>query len=112
MEPVYKGNEFEAVKLRYTDQVELLRSLTQFDFKIFTAFFTVQLVLGGWLSAHPVPTLWMKVGFILIDFSLGLLSIRLLYNQHCRRQEVVGTIKNCNEALGYTKKVFIWSTSP
>jgi|GEM_PF-1439504 len=104
MEPIYKDNEFEALKLRYTDQVELLRSLTQFDFRIFTSFFTIQLVLSGWLSANPVPTLWMKAGFLLIDISLAFLSIKLLYNQHCRRQEVVNTIKNCNEALGYTRK--------
>lgn len=39
-----------------------------------------------------------------IDIALALIAGKLLYNQYCRRQEVVDTIKNLNDALGYTKK--------
>lgn len=98
----YKGNEFEALKLRYSDQVELLRSLGQFDFKIFTAFFTLQLVLGGWLAANPVQDASMRTGLLIIDMALAGISIKLLRNQHLRRQEVVATIMNLNEALGFS----------
>jgi len=102
MEPVYKGKEFKALKLRYEDQTQLLRFLTEFDFKIFTAFFTLQLVLSGWLAANPVHGWLLKIGLLLIDLSLAGISIKLMHNQHRRRQEVVCTIQRLNEALGYT----------
>lgn len=101
MTKVYEGHEFEALKMRYEDQVNLLRSLTQFDFKIFVAFFTLQLAMGSWLSANPVSSCAVRVALAAIDVVLAALSVKLLHNQHCRRQEVVDTIKNINTALGF-----------
>ena len=101
MTKAYEGHEFDALKLRYEDQVGLLRSLTQFDFKIFVAFFTLQLVMGGWLSANPISSCTVRVGLAVIDVVLAALSVKLLHNQHCRRQEVADTIKNINTALGF-----------
>lgn len=99
----FEGHEFDALKLRYEDQVELLRYLTQFDFRIFTAFFAVQLAMGGWLAAHPAPTQAVQCGLATIDVVLAALSVKLLHNQHCRRQEVQATIKNINTALGFNE---------
>lgn len=99
----YEGHEFEALKLRYEDQVDLLRTLTQLDFRIFISFFTLQLALGGWLASHPPSTAAVRWGLAAITVVLAGLSIKLLHNQHCRRQEVAGTIANANVALGFTE---------
>lgn len=99
----FVGHEFDALKLRYEDQVELLRYLTQFDFRIFTAFFAVQLALGGWLAAHSAPTQAVQCGLATIDVVLAALSVKLLHNQQCRRKEVQATIKNINAAFGFNE---------
>jgi hypothetical protein len=100
----YESHEFEALKMRYEDQVALLRYLIQFDFKIFVSFFTLQLALGGWLSVNPVISLPIQAALATIDIVLAVLSVKLLYNQHCRRQEVADTIKNINTALGFDEE--------
>jgi len=112
MTKAYEGHEFEALKMRYEDQVTLLRSLTQFDFKIFVAFFTLQLVMGSWLSANPVSSCAVRIGLAVIDVVLAALSVKLLHNQHCRRQEVADTIKNINTALGFDEPGVYLPSSP
>lgn len=99
----YEGHEFEALKMRYEDQVELLRNLTQFDFRLFVAFFTLQLALGSWLAAHSVPAPMVQWGLAVIDTVLAALSIKLLHNQRCRRKEVQETVKNVTTALGFNE---------
>jgi hypothetical protein len=79
----------------------LLRSLTQFDFKIITAFFSLQIVLSGWLATNPVPDTLMKIGLFIIDIALAGISIVLLCNQYLRRKEVIATVMNLNRAFGY-----------
>lgn len=101
MTKAYEGHEFDALKLRYEDQVDLLRSLTQFDFKIFVGFFTLQLLLASWLSAKAIPSCTVRIALAVIDVVLAVLSVKLLHNQHCRRQEVAETIANINTALGF-----------
>jgi hypothetical protein len=97
----YIGHEFEALKLRYEDQVALLRSLTELDFKIFTAFFTLQLFVGSFISVQAASSRGSQAGLAGIDIVLAVLSIKLLYNNHLRRKEVAATIANLNEALGF-----------
>lgn len=97
----FVGHEFEALKLRYEDQVALLRSLTEIDHRIFTAFFALQLALGGWLATQAAVAERVQWGLASIDFTLAALSVKLLFNNHCRRQEVAATISNLNEALGF-----------
>ena len=103
VQPVYQGHEFEALKLRYEDQVTLLRTLTALDLQIFTGYITIQTVLGGWLTQYPVSSILLKIGLLFIDLTLSGVAGWLLYNDYKRRIEVVATIKNLNEALGYTK---------
>ncbi|MBX3659534.1 MAG: hypothetical protein KF740_13975 [Ramlibacter sp.] len=97
----YVGKEFEALKMRYDDQVALLRFMTTFDFQIFGGFLTLQLALGSWLAAHPISSVLVQLGVLLIDAVAALLSAKLLHNQHSRRQEVQATIRNINLALGF-----------
>jgi hypothetical protein len=104
MDPAYKGHEFESLKLRYEDQVTLLRSLTAHDMRIFSGFITIQILLGGWISVHPVESVTVKVGLSIIDTVFALIAGSLLYNSYNRRKEVIDTVKNLNEALGYTEK--------
>jgi hypothetical protein len=95
--------KFEALKLRYEDQIQLLRFLTQVDWKIFVSIFTLQLGLGAWIAKNPIEKELMRHSIAAIDLALSTLSVKLLYNQHKRRQEVSDTIKNINEALGFNE---------
>lgn len=103
MEPVYRGHEFEALKVRYEDQLQLLRALTTYDFRIFGGFITIELILGGWFSAHPVLSLWGKIGIFMINAALALIACILLFFQFRRRQEVIATVRNISEAFGFTQ---------
>jgi hypothetical protein len=104
MEPVYKDHEFEALKVRYEDQLQLLRTLTTYDFRIFSGFITLQLLLGGWLSTHPVLNFWGRIGILLINTVLASIACILLYYQYRRRQEVIATVRNISQALGFSEK--------
>jgi hypothetical protein len=101
--PVYQGHEFEALKLRYEDQVALLRSLTTIDWQVFTSYITIQVVLGSWLIQNPINNLLLRLALELIDLTLAGIAGWLLYSNYKRRIEVVGTVKNLNEALGFTE---------
>lgn len=96
--------KFEALKLRYTDHVELLRFMTKLDVQIFSGYITVQLALGAWIGSHPINGCWPKIGIILIDLVLAAIASKLLYNDFRRREEVVGIIRNINEALNFDTK--------
>jgi hypothetical protein len=104
MEPAYKGREFDALKIRYEDQVALLRSLTQNELKLVSGFVTMQLVLGGWLSAHPTGSMVQNVGLLIIDLVLAGGVAKILHHSYRRRGEVIATVLNLNEALGYSVK--------
>ena len=99
----YVGHEFEALKLRYEDQVGLLRALTEIDFKLFTSFFTLQLLLGSFLLTQSSAAAKHQASLAIVDAVLAILSVKLLYNNHRRRQEVGDTIGNLNAALGFTE---------
>jgi hypothetical protein len=100
MQPVYKGHEFEVLKLQNEAHVSLLRTLTDTDLRIFTGYITLQILLGGWLSENPVHTWTLKIGLLLIDLTLSGIAGILLYNNYRRRREVVAILQNLNEALG------------
>lgn len=96
--------KFDALKLRYSDHVELLRSITKLDVQVFSGYITVQLALGAWLATHPINGCWPKIGVILIDIALATIASKLLYNDYLRRKEVVAIIRNINQALGFDNK--------
>ena len=95
--------KFQALLLRYQDQTELLRHLTGSDWKIFLSFFGLQIALGAWFAENELRGSVVLVGLSLIDITIAGLSVKLLWNQHKRRQEVADTIKNLNEALGFNE---------
>jgi hypothetical protein len=99
----WKGHEFEALSLRYQDQVELLRTMTQVDLRVFSGFLTLQLALGAWVSRNPPGGGLPRLGFLVLDLVLTGIAGKLLYNNYRRRKEVVGTLKNLNEALGFAR---------
>lgn len=101
----YKGKEFEALSLRYTDHVELLRKLSDIDHKFFILSITIQLALGAWLfeNQDKVEEFVVKCGIIIIDGSLMLVGIHLLYLNFIRRCEAVITLNNIMDAMGYTQ---------
>ena len=99
----YQNHEFEALQCRFENQTELLYRLTLLDLRIFTGYITLQLALGAWMATHPAdissPT--VRAGLLVIDLSLAVIATAFVYNNYRRRLEIVDTVKNCNEALGY-----------
>jgi len=104
MKPAYLDHEFEALKIRYEDQVELLRTLTKLDLQIFTGYLTLQVALGGWLVGKPISQCQAQWGIFFVDVALSSIAGMLLYNDYRRRGEVVQTVQNLCEALGFTKE--------
>ncbi|EJS9609378.1 hypothetical protein BBM40_21510 [Vibrio parahaemolyticus] len=106
-----EGNKYDALKLRFTDQVSLLVKITELDLKIFSGYITVQLALGAWLitksSFLPVDTcqrILSIIGLLIIDTVLSGIAATLLYNNYMRRREIIATVKNLNSALGYNQR--------
>lgn len=94
--------KFEALRTRFLDQSQLLRHMTGVDFRIFGGYITIQLALGGWLGGeNPLSNAWSAAGIALIDFVLAFIGAMLLRHNYQRRAEVVATLTNVMEALGY-----------
>jgi hypothetical protein len=104
MLPLDDTQKFEALKLRYEDQVVLLRTLTEIDHRLVTAFFTLQLALGGWLATSEKLLAHLQIGITVLDLGIAAIFLVLLSHNHKRRQEVASTIENINDALGFEKK--------
>jgi hypothetical protein len=69
-----------------------------------TAFFALQLALGGWLAAQEPLSSQLQWGIVAMDVAIAVIFLKLLFNNHRRRQEVADTIGNINEALGFNSK--------
>ncbi|MBB6431377.1 hypothetical protein [Algisphaera agarilytica] len=95
--------KFDALKMRYEDHVELLRYMTALDLKIFSGVITIQVAVGSWLATSPISngvTLTLLVCLVAILCASGAI---LLHFSAKRRIEARDTLKNINEALGFTK---------
>ena len=100
---VFRGHEFEALKCRFEDQVELLHRLTLHDYRVFSGYITLQLALGAWVATQGTNLAAgsPRTGLMLIDLALATIAGALLYNNYKRRKEVTDTVHNCSIALGY-----------
>ena len=96
-----KEQRYDALKLRFQDQVELLRFLMRIDLQIVFGYITLQLLLAGWVANHPVDRFWPKLGIFIVDLAMLFATLRILWSSRLRREEVVQTVKNCCRALGY-----------
>lgn len=94
------NQKVEAIKYRHQDQSNLLQKMTDVDLKVFISFLTLQLALGGFITQLNLAA-ESKYGLFILDISLFLVCTILLFNNYKRRKETVGTLKNCNKALGY-----------
>ncbi|MFC1544476.1 hypothetical protein ACFL4Y_04410, partial [Gemmatimonadota bacterium] len=96
-------NKYDALKTRFLDQVELLHRMTLVDLKVFFAYMTLQLGIGAWVAANKqaIDTPFLKIGLMVIDLGIAIVATGLLYNNRRRRTEVIATVRNCNQALGY-----------
>ncbi len=101
MSTFQEGNKFEILKLRYDDQVNLLRKLTDVDLQVFGGYLTIALAFGSWASQNSPTELLSKIGLLLIATVLASSASMLLFFNFKRRIEIVETIKNLNEAFGY-----------
>ena len=92
--------DLEILKLRYQDQVELLRFLTTLELKMIFGFFTVLGALCAWVLSKAPQQFDGKVHLCLIIAVSTICVIYYLYSQKRRRDEAVKTIVNLNTALG------------
>lgn len=98
---LWAENHFDILKLRYDDQVTLLRKLTDIDLQVFGGYLTVSLAFASWASQYPPTDTRSTVGLLIISLAFAFAaSIMLLFNFK-RRLEIIETVQNINEALGY-----------
>lgn len=88
--------KFQVALALFQNQAEVIRALKENDLQVVGGFMTLQLVLAAWLVDHPPMTSWGKGGLLGLSIILAFLSSTFLYNNHCRRKQVV-------ESLGSTK---------
>lgn len=100
----YVNHEFEALKTRYDDHVTLLRSMTELDYKLFSGYLTLQLVIGAWFAKNPIYKISVKIGIFLIVICMTVIAFKLIFNNLQKRKEAIETLKNINEALGFNKE--------
>jgi hypothetical protein len=106
MTNVYEVEEkkLEILRLGFDNQVQYLRMMSDVDLKIFFGYITVQLVLASWLAEHPLPTLTLKSGILLINLAFAVLAINAFRVNQNRKREAVSVLRNLCEALGFTVK--------
>ena len=107
---IFGGHEFEALKCRFENQTEHLYRLTTIDLRAFSGHVSVQLALTAWLATHQKDLAGeaARIGVMVVDLVLASVAGVLLYNNFRRRKEVAGTVRRCNEALGYeTEGVYL-----
>ncbi len=95
--------DFEILKLRYTDQVELTRYMSSLELKVLFGYFASIGALVAWLTTKvqdKVSSLGFLVAVVVIATSCVVLYLASMKR---RRNEAVETIRNLNEALGYTE---------
>ena len=99
--------KYELVKYRHQDQAKLSLHISDTDFKVFSGYLTLQVALCSFIIYKaPGMSFVAKIGFSLIDIVLAWACFKLLRNHWYRRKEIVETIKNCNEYLGYNEVGF------
>jgi hypothetical protein len=106
--PIYEGNEFEVLKVRYAEQAAHIRDLNQYEMRLFGGFISIQLLLASWFAAHPISDSWSKVGILLVDSAMLLVCLQILTAVRGRRIEIRDTIININEAFGlYVSGIYL-----
>ncbi len=96
----HKGNEIEVLLTNLNNHVEHIRYLTQVDLRIFGGYIALQLAFAGWLIKNPVQGVSLMVGLIVIDVTISIIAATVLYFNYKRREEIVNTLENINQALG------------
>lgn len=98
---MFQEKRFDILKLRYDDQVTLLRKLTDVNLQVFGGYLTLSLAFGSWVSQHPIKDLPSRGGLTIISLTLAIATTTFLLFNAKRREEIVATVRNLNEALGY-----------
>lgn len=90
-----ENQKFEALKLRYTDQVEVLRHMKQNEFRLVFGFLTLQLILCAFvLKAENPIGITQVVAIGALDSFAGIALTVMFCDYKKRRTEVVDTIRS------------------
>jgi hypothetical protein len=104
-----ENQKFESLKFHLEQQTQNLRNMTQIDLTIMSGYMTLQIALGGWLvrpAQGIAAPFGVRIGLSITDLALAIVATWLLLNSRLRRGEVIQTIHNLNEALGYDEVGF------
>jgi hypothetical protein len=99
--PLWEEKKFDLLKIRFDDQVSLLRKLTDIDLQVFGGYLTISLAFASWVTQQAPKESGSILGLALISGVIAVSATVLLLFNAKRRVEVVGTVKNLNLALGY-----------
>ena len=95
-------NKFEALKVRYEEQAELLKFMKQNEFRLLFGYLTVQLVLSGWVTKSVInPGIISLIGITLVNLAIAISITVMLIDYKRRREEIITTIKTIMEVFGF-----------
>lgn len=95
------NQKFQAVIVRFQDHVEMLRGLTRIDLQLLFGYMTLEFAFGSWLVKNPLEDTATRIGLIGLNSTLFFMAIKLMYNNYRRRSEVVSSLKNVLDYLGF-----------
>ena len=105
MARIYEDHKFEALIHRQENQTQLSVTMTHIDLGIVRNYIIAQLVICGWyLSSTTRLSGELILIIAFIDIVISIIVIMILYLNYLRRKEVIGTVENLNEVLGYSVK--------
>lgn len=100
------SDKLEFLYHRYQDNVENLRFLGNYDFKVSSFYIGLQLGICAWLLAESGGEIkiFPKLVFLLFDFAWLISSILILQGTGQRRDEIIETIRRIGDVFGLNEE--------
>lgn len=95
-----KAQKIDLLKIQFKNQVELLRYITNHDWRIFAGFLTLQVLISYILSTNDIETV-QRVGILVTDGAIAMIAINMLNLQRKRRIEALHTLQRVMLALSF-----------
>ena len=96
-----RRDKVEILMMKYQEHAGDLRSRTEFDYKLISGYVTLSIFVGAWVAKSPLQTTEIRVGFFALMVALAFFVVQLLKSNQKRREVVIDTVRNVNEALGF-----------
>jgi hypothetical protein len=103
-----KNNAVEILKMKYEAHTEDLHWRENYNMRLVSGFATLHIVLGAWLSQHPLNETVHKCVFTAFVVVVTWAVCALVNRNYTRRKEVVDTILSINRALKFSEPDIYW----